>query len=155
MKIIRTALVLGMLLTAAAAYGMSVKTDYDKSYAFGGLNSVSFDTDGLRFEDQVVGEESPPLRVTATNAGARPLYVNSVEVKGENWKEFRVVKDTCTGRALAPGRSCVVDVSFAPAETGDRTAGLVVNDSTPDSPHKITLTGAGINSADVPPFGGD
>lgn len=42
MKIIRTALVLGMLLMAAAAYGMSVKTDYDKTYAFGGLKTFTF-----------------------------------------------------------------------------------------------------------------
>jgi hypothetical protein len=147
MKIIRTAFALCMLLPTSA--------DDGTPYAQSAPAVSSFDADGLRFGNQVVGEESPPLRLTTANAGAGSLYVNSVEVKGEDWKEFHVVRDTCTGRALASGRSCVVDVRFVPAETGDRAAVLVVNDSAPDGPQKITLTGTGVNSVDVPPFGGD
>ena len=116
--------------------------------------TVSFDRERLQFGNQVVGEESPPRKLAATNAGAGPLYVNSVEVRGEGWKEFRVVKDTCTGTALAPGRSCVVEVTFTPTETGERVAHLAVTDNAPDGTDKITLTGTGINSVDVPPFGG-
>ena len=68
MKIIRTALVLGMLLTAAAAYGMSVKTDYDKSYAFGGLKTFKFreqrrsDNDPLKTDTLTAGRIQDALR---------------------------------------------------------------------------------------------
>jgi hypothetical protein len=133
-------------LGAASQEGQGRTSDVQSSPA------ISLDPGSLQFGDQVVAIESPPQRVTVTNTGERPLYLNSVELRGEDWKEFRVVKETCTGTIIRPGRSCICDVSFVPAVNEDRAARLVLIDNAPGGPHEITLTGTGINSVDVPPF---
>ena len=117
-------------------------------------SAVSLDRNALDFGDQVIGETSSPRRVTVTNPGGSPLYVNSLEIRGEKWREFAIVEDTCTGKAIAPNRSCTVDVQFTPTATGDRAASLVLTDNARDNPQKVGLTGSGINSIDVPPLGG-
>jgi hypothetical protein len=115
--------------------------------------AVSLDRNAIDFGDQVVGETSNSQRVTVTNPGGRPLYVNSIEIRGNNWRDFVTVEDTCTGKAIAPNRSCTVDVQFTPTATGDRAASLVLTDNARDNPQKVGLTGSGINSIDVPPLG--
>ena len=112
---------------------------------------VDVNPDSLDFSDQVVRKSSPPQRLTVTNTGGAPLYVSSTAVRGDEWEDFNVSKDTCTGATVAPGQSCVVDVKFTPRDTGDRDAKLVVTDNAPDSPQEVPLTGVGINSVDVPP----
>lgn len=118
-----------------------------------GAPSVSLDSTSLDFGDQVVKKSSPPKRITLTNTGGKALYLNSASLTAEEeWKDFAVAKDTCTGATVPPGKSCVVDVTFTPAETGDRNATLVLKDDAPDSPQSVTMSGTGINSIDVPPF---
>jgi hypothetical protein len=124
----------------------------EQSSSVQGSSAVSLDRNSIDFGDQALGETSNSRRVTVTNPGGRPLYVNSLEVRGENWRDFAVVGDSCTGKTIAPNRSCIVDVQFTPTSTGDRRASLVLTDNAPDSPQKVRLTGSGINSIDVPPF---
>jgi hypothetical protein len=69
MKFFRTALGLSLVLAAAAAaYGMSVKTDYDKSYDFGRLKTFSFrvqrrsDSDPLKANTLVADRIEGALR---------------------------------------------------------------------------------------------
>ncbi|HKG99507.1 MAG TPA: choice-of-anchor D domain-containing protein [Bradyrhizobium sp.] len=118
-----------------------------------GSSAVSLDRNAIEFGDQVVGETSNSRRVTVTNPGGRPLYVNSIETRGENQRDFAIVEDSCTGNTIAPNRSCIVDVRFTPSATGDRRASLMLTDNAQDNPQKLGLTGSGINSIDVPPFG--
>jgi hypothetical protein len=115
---------------------------------------VRLDRNAIDFGDQVVGVTSNSRRVTLTNPGGSPLYVNSIKIRGENWRNFAIVEDTCTGKTIAPNRSCIVDVQFTPTATGDFLASLVLADNAQDNPQKVGLTGSGINSNDVPPFGG-
>jgi Domain of unknown function (DUF4136) len=42
MKALRACIVLGLLLTTGVAYGMHVKTDYDRSFDFGKLRTFAF-----------------------------------------------------------------------------------------------------------------
>ena len=115
--------------------------------------AVSIDRTDLDFGDQVVKKNTPPERITVTNTGGKSLYVNSASITNEDeWKDFAVVRDTCTGATVAPNKSCVIDVRFTPSETGDRNATLVLKDNAADSPQSVSLTGNGINSIDVPPF---
>jgi hypothetical protein len=113
--------------------------------------SANLNPYSLDFKDQVVKKISKPQRVTLTNAGGKPLYVNSVTIVDDDRDDFALSGDTCTGKTIAPGKSCVVDVSFAPSATGKRKSTLTVNDNALDSPQRVPLSGNGINSADVPP----
>jgi hypothetical protein len=132
---------------------LAFTAEREQSSSVQSSSAVSLDRNSIEFGDEVVGETSNPRRVTVTNPGGRPLYVNSIELRGENWREFAVVEDTCTGKTVAPNRSCIIDVQFTPNATGDRRANMVLTDNAQDSPQKVGLTGSGINSIDVPPFG--
>jgi hypothetical protein len=152
----------GLFFILAAAFaghiyprviGLAFSAEQQQSSALQGSSAVSLDRNALDFGDQVVGETSNPRSVTVTNPGTGPLYLNSIEMRGENWRNFSIVEDTCTGKTIAPNRSCIVDVRFTPTATGDSRASLVLTDNAQDSPQKVGLTGKGINSIDVPPFG--
>ena len=132
---------------------LAFSAEQQQSTSVQSSSAVSLDRNAIDFGDQVVGETSNSRRVTVTNPGGRPLYVNSIEIRGENWRDFAIVEDTCTGKTITPNRSCTVDVQFNPTATGDRAASLVLTDNAQDSPQKVGLTGSGINSIDVPPFG--
>ena len=106
----------------------------------------------LNFGKQVVRKGSPPKRITLTNVGGTSLYINSAAIAGDNWKDFTLLKDTCSGKQVAPGRSCLIAVRFTPAHIEDRNATLVLTDNAPDSPQNVSLKGTGINSIDVAPF---
>ncbi len=114
--------------------------------------SVQLKPATLNFGKQVVKKASLAKRITVTNVGGAPLYVNSATISGDNWKDFTFIKDGCSGKQIAPGKSCLITVKFTPARIEDRNATLVLTDNAPDSPQNVSLTGTGINSIDVPPF---
>jgi len=105
----------------------------------------------LDFGNQVIRRASKSKRITLTNTGEEKLYINSVALDGDNAEDFTLVHDTCTGATIDSRKSCVVDVSFTPAQTGSRKGGLTVTDNALDSPQRLVLSGSGINSVDVPP----
>jgi hypothetical protein len=113
--------------------------------------SVSLNPGSLDFGDQVAKSVSKPQRITVTNTGEKPLYVNSVVIDGDNREDFAVVNDTCTGATVAAAKSCVIDVSITPAEIGSRKAAVVITDNAIDSPQRVEMVGNGINSSRVPP----
>lgn len=106
----------------------------------------------LKFGKQVVRKPSVAKKITVTNTGGAPLYINSATISGDNWKDFTLLKDGCSGKKVASGQSCVITVRFTPARNEDRNATLVLTDNAPDSPQNVPLKGTGINSIDVPPF---
>jgi hypothetical protein len=114
--------------------------------------SVSLLPDHLDFGDQVVGRRSKAKRITVTNAGGKSLYISSVTGDGDNWSDFSVINDTCTGATIVPNRACIIDVTVTPSDTNERNASLKLVDNAPDSPQALSLTVNGINSDDIPPF---
>jgi hypothetical protein len=150
-SLILTSVVAGFIYQGVI--GLAFSAEQQQSISVQGSSAVSLDRDAIDFGDQVVGETSNSRRVTVTNPGGRPLFVNSIELRGEDWRDFAIVEDSCTGKTITPNRSCIIDVQFTPTATGDRRASLVLTDNAQDSPQKVGLTGSGINSIDVPPFG--
>ncbi len=114
--------------------------------------NVDLDPDSIDFGDQVIKRKSPAKRVTVMNTGGKPLSVGSASIEGGDWRDFRIAKDTCTGATVPPGKACVIDIIFTPADTGDSDATLKLISNSPDSPDEVSLTGNGINAIDVPPF---
>ena len=112
---------------------------------------VTINPSSVEFKDQVTKRASKPERVTLTNTGGKSLYINSVVIEGDNKEDFVISHDTCTGATVGAGKSCVIDVVFTPAVNDRRRATLTITDNAVDSPQRVTLSGNGINSADVPP----
>ena len=87
-----------------------------------------------------VGTVSPSIDVTIVNTGAGPLVISIAEIVGS---DFVIVRDGCTGTAVAPGASCVITVTAAPSATGPVLATLRLISNAAGSPTLITLAGAG------------
>jgi hypothetical protein len=98
----------------------------------------------LNFGSQKVGTKSPPQTVTATNEGSTAVQFSSVSLIGTDWKDFSQT-NTCTTKALQPGTSCTVSVTFDPTQTGTRSASLnfTQKNQPSASPQPVTLTGTG------------
>ena len=70
------------------------------------------------------GITTVPLYVR--NRGRKPVTVSGAALTGYAASDFRVSKDRCTGKVLAPGSSCSLSVGFRPSPPGPRTAALQV-----------------------------
>ena len=139
-------LVMGFSIIALLALAAIAQTT-------GSPPSVTLSPSSIDFKDQVVGKASRPQRITLTNTGGKPLYVNSVTIVDGESSDFALSGDRCTGSTIGPGKSCVIDVSFNPSATGSRKSTLTITDNAVDSPQRVPLYGSGINSAAVPPSG--
>ena len=91
----------------------------------------------LTFAAQKVGTTSAAQVVTVDNPGATPLKITSITISGD-FSET----NNCPAK-LTAGKSCTVNVSFSPTQTGTRTGTLSVKDSSLTSVQKIALTGSG------------
>jgi hypothetical protein len=89
-----------------------------------------------------VGKRSPPQRVTLTNLGQDVLDIASIAPAGPHAAAF-AGSGNCA-QQLAPGASCVFDVTFAPTLGGAVDGTLEVQDSAVDSPHRVALSGTGL-----------
>jgi hypothetical protein len=76
------------------------------------------------FGPLVRGSTSPPITLTVSNIGAMNSGALLIEPQGADPRDFMVVNDACSGFDLAPLASCAVQVRFAPAAPGAKTAVL-------------------------------
>jgi hypothetical protein len=139
------------LSVVASAQSNRNKTVPNKTDGQAAPPSANINPASLDFGDQVTKRHSKAQRVTVTNSGGKPLYINSAVMDGDNKGDFEIAHDTCTGATVGAGKSCVIDVVFTPAVNERRRATLVITDNAIDSPQRVALAGNGINSADVPP----
>ena len=82
--------------------------------------------------------------VTVANTGTGALINLSWNITGGNQKQFSVSSTTCgpAPATLNPGASCVINVTFAPTNTGTLTANLRLTDNA-NSPQTVALRGVG------------
>ncbi len=86
--------------------------------------SVNLIPDKLDFGNQVIGRRRKSERITVSNTGGKCLYISCVSGDGDNWSDFSVVNDTCTGATIAPNRACIIDVTVSPSDTDERNVSL-------------------------------
>jgi hypothetical protein len=70
--------------------------------------------------------QSAERGVTVANPSRVAITLRRVAVEGADAADFRLAGGCAEGARLAPGGSCTLSVRFAPAETGERVARLVV-----------------------------
>lgn len=96
----------------------------------------------LTFADQTAGAVSDGQPVTLTNTGDGPVTVSDIALSDET-NSFEIDSALCRGATIAVGQSCTITVRFKPADTGNRTARLVIWDSSGDDSHQVPISGNG------------
>jgi len=146
-----------LLLMAACPLSLArgARDRAPKSESATGAPEATVSPGSLDFGDQVIGAISKAQRITVTASGNDKLYINSTTLAGDDWQQFRVTADTCTGATLAPQKSCIIDVVCIPAKRGSLKTVLTIKDNGIDSSQRVTVSGNGINSVDVPPSESD
>ena len=101
--------------------------------------AITLSPTALNFGDEIRGEPSAALTVTATNTGSATLDIDSITINGD----FAIFANTC-GATLAPGVICNVSVTFTPQALGLLTGTLTFTDNAPNSPQGVALSGTGV-----------
>jgi N-acetylneuraminic acid mutarotase len=99
------------------------------------------------FGDVPIGYRSAVVQMPVENAGSEPLRITATAIAPA--AQYDVVSDDCSGRAIDPGRRCLVGVRFTPAATGEQTAALQLTDNELPGVRSVALTGVG----KLPPAG--
>jgi FG-GAP-like repeat/FG-GAP repeat len=102
---------------------------------------VGLTPSSLTFAAQAESTKSPAQVVTLSNPGATPLKITSITIAGPDAIDFSET-NTCP-KTLDTGKSCTIDVIFAPAATGSLTGNLNIKDSALSSAQVIALSGSG------------
>ncbi|HYF94026.1 MAG TPA: choice-of-anchor D domain-containing protein [Symbiobacteriaceae bacterium] len=95
----------------------------------------------IDFGWQPVGEWSAPRSISVANGGDAPLRIRRAALTGPHASEFRLTAEDFSGVDFYPGRSCNIDVRFAPQGAGLRRAFLLLTSNAPDSPWVVELQG--------------
>jgi hypothetical protein len=86
-----------------------------------------------------------PRTVEVRNAAAVPIVIRSVGLlEGPRFTvgDFAISRTTCTGRSLAPGTSCSIEVTTTPQNGGQRSGVLAVTTGDPAYSRLIILRSA-------------
>lgn len=136
-----------------ATYGRGVWQIPLLTAAAAALPAITSSPTSLRFADQAVGTASSPSVVTITNTGNAPLTVSRVDISltqlplGPQAEFFQT--NTCTATSVPAGQSCTIQVSFAPAATGDRSATMTIFANVAGGQAAIPLSGTGTPGSPV------
>ena len=125
-----------LALTATAVLG-------EAEFAPVGPSDFALYDFGIDFGEVAVGDESAQLTITVTNIGDGMLEIAGLGLSPVD--HFRIVGDSCTATALAPGGRCHLALVFVPALAGDKTAFLDVAYSVGTGPERGYLTGSGLS----------
>jgi uncharacterized repeat protein (TIGR01451 family) len=93
----------------------------------------------VSFAKQVVGTTSATMPVTVTSTGTTGLTVTGASASGD----FAADASDCTAKQIGPGQACVIQVSFAPSSSGDRSGTLSIRSNAQSSPDTVALSGTG------------
>jgi hypothetical protein len=95
----------------------------------------------LTFATEPLGITSGMQSITLTDFGTATLKIASIVVAGADRSDFAQTNNC--GSALAPGASCIINVTFSPTQAGSRTANLSISDNSSGSPQTVSLAGTG------------
>ncbi|HEY5012954.1 MAG TPA: choice-of-anchor D domain-containing protein [Acidimicrobiia bacterium] len=139
--------------------------DYGHPHSQSGANpvpavgaTVSVSPASLAFPTQRAGTFSGVAKtVTVTNTGLVAVTISRIFTTTSDYFGFTSCFDHTT---LASGASCTITTYFLPNASGTRNATLEIVDDAAGSPHKVTLTGQGVEGyyiasakGGVAPFG--
>lgn len=107
---------------------------------------LTLSVDKLEF-DEINPGNAKRMVLIAENTGSTTLNLTTALSGADRGSYFPFKNSQCTG--LAPGNTCEISVSFAPATPGEKLATLVV--SSEAAPINVALIGSGIGFTSPPP----
>ena len=102
-------------------------------------------SDTVLFGNHAVGSNTTS-NVTVTNCGEQSWSFTDVSVHPATGPAFNVSTTCAPGMALAPGKTCLVTVSFAPQAPGETSGGLWLRNTTSTLNQLLTFYGRGIDA---------
>jgi hypothetical protein len=130
---------------AGAASQMLVAATYGRGIwqiplwaAGAALTTATVNPTALTFASQAVESASTAQAVTLTNTGSSALSPTAISMSGD-FSET----DDCVNTGVAAGSSCVIQVTFAPSATGDRTGQMTINVNVTGGQLTVGLSGTG------------
>ncbi|MGH9598628.1 MAG: choice-of-anchor D domain-containing protein [Terracidiphilus sp.] len=107
----------------AATYGRGIWETPLWTSSCAGCTEASPSPASLTFPvAEPVGAASLPIKVTLSNTGAQPLAVTGIASSDPQFTET----DTCVGKSVAAGSSCVISVTLTPTTESSVTATLAI-----------------------------
>ena len=104
----------------------------------GGGAQISFNPTSLKFGKVAVHATVGKKKVTVSNPGTSTLNISSIAITGDfalvTVKATKKVTPCVNGTALAPGATCLIEVSFTPTQTGTRTGAVNFTDNASGQP---------------------
>ena len=110
---------------------------------------LALDPQRFGFEPLPVGGRSEGRTLRVESIGDAPVSVSEVRLEGPAAGDFRLERDRCSSRELAPGGDCSVRVAFAPGAEGERLAMLRVASDAVTGDATINLSGDGLAAPEV------
>jgi len=111
----------------------------------GGEPTLGSDPNRVDFGDQEIGKRSAAQTVEIANDGRDDVTVERIAFEGPNNHQFVLsdASDCREGVELEEDESCRLAVQFAPSGLGDRSATLVIEYESEESPLEVELQGTG------------
>jgi hypothetical protein len=103
----------------------------------------------LRVSQDSLGFGPQPVGLTGVrtlllqNTGNAPLQIGNIAFAGPNAADFALAGGTPTSLTLQSGDMTLLNIEFSPADTGSRSARLIVSDDANGNPHSVLLAGTG------------
>lgn len=103
--------------------------------------ALALSRESLDFGDRLVGSAAETLSVEVTNRHDTAVSGLSIRLL-EDSRAFSIVRQTCSGRAIAPGEACKIEVSFQVVEEGLSASTLAIGQEA--GTLQVELTGRGV-----------
>lgn len=109
-----------------------------------GVSRVTLSPAALDFGGVVVGTSSQKRSATLMNNQKNAsLAISSIVASGDFTQT-----NNCPSQ-LGPSATCYINVIFKPTAMGPRSGAVTITDNTPESPHVLPLSGAGLGQPDL------
>ena len=106
------------------------------------IGALTAAPNSISFGSQAVGSASPGQAIRITNNSASAITLGSIVPSGDF--QIQVARTSCSlsGGSLAAGKSCLVELQFAPTVAGAIVGSLTVTNSASPNPLLVALSGA-------------
>jgi hypothetical protein len=102
---------------------------------------ISIDPQAIDFGAVGLGE-TRSVQVTIASTGGSAVEI--LEVRPPVGDAFGLGDSDCPGRVLPPGSTCSIEIVFRPIDRIPYADGILISDTTEQSPHAVSLSGSGL-----------